>query len=324
MITDLIARAKPFSVGLTAQFRSVKKRTGFIFVGEHGIGEWAPFDDYEPKAAAKWLAAALEAADTPRVDLNRNQIDVNGIVPALEPAAATLWAEQLVEKYEVKTLKIKVGDALQLDRVRAISSALPSITLRVDANGSFSQSEAINLIAEFEKLGVAVIEQPCATLNECKSLKGRGVLIALDESIRLADSINDQLISEIRAAADIAVLKPIPLGGSKPTIALAEKLELPIIVSGSLDTSIGLSFVAYVAAQLKQNPLPSGLGTSVLLEDDLATERLLPTHVMLEVFAPTLDMQLMQQAAARVSSVELATLTQRLQAAATFLDEVGN
>ena len=43
MITDLIARAKPFSVGLTAQFRSVKKRTGFIFVGEHGIGEWGTF-----------------------------------------------------------------------------------------------------------------------------------------------------------------------------------------------------------------------------------------------------------------------------------------
>jgi hypothetical protein len=32
----------------------------------------------------------------------------------------------------------------------------------------------------------------------------------------------------------------------------------------------------------------------------------------------------MEQAAARVSSVELAKLTQRLQAAATFLDEVGN
>jgi o-succinylbenzoate synthase len=321
VINDLLARAKPFSVELNTQFRSVTKRVGFIITGEHGFGEWAPFVDYEPKAAAKWLAAALEAADTPRQPLHQTQIPVNGIVPALAPHAASDWAAELVEIYQVNTLKIKVGDAQQLNRVKAIAERLPGITLRVDANGSYSEAEAVELIAEYEKLGVVVIEQPCQTLQQCQAVRGRGLLVAVDESIRLASTVDAKLISEIRAAADIAVLKPIPLGGSKPTLELAKKLDLPVIISGSLDTSIGLSFVTYVAGLMPTMPLPSGLGTSVLLKQDLVTQSLLPTAGSLEVKPPVLSEQLLQAAKERVSSVELENLTQRLIAAAAALSE---
>ncbi len=322
MIEDLLARVQPFQVGLTAQFRSVNHRVGFVIRGKYGIGEWAPFADYEPAAAAKWLAAALEAADQPRSQLNRSEIAANGIVPALAPAAAVTWAGNLINKYQVNTLKIKVGDDEQLDRVRAIRAEFPAATIRVDANGSYSETEAAELIREFAALDVAVIEQPCATLAECKAVKGNGVLIAVDESIRLAANITDELLDQLRAAADIAVLKPIPLGGSKPTLNLAARLDLPVIISGSLDTSIGLSFVAYVAALLPTEPLPSGLGTSVLLEHDLVKTSLLPKHGAITISEPVLDEQLLAEATARASSVELAELTQRLIAAAKYLEEV--
>jgi o-succinylbenzoate synthase len=322
VISDLLARAYPFKVELKTQFRSVSNRVGFIFTGEHGIGEWAPFADYEPKAAAKWLAAALEAADSPRKPLHRTQIPVNGIVPALAPQAASDWAAKLIENYQIDTLKIKVGDLQQLDRVKAIADRLPGITLRVDANGSYSEAEAIDLITEYEKLGVAVIEQPCQTLKECQAVKGKGVLVAVDESIRLADLVDDKLISDIRKAADIAVLKPIPLGGSKPTIELAEKLDLPVIISGSLDTSIGLSFVTYVAGLLPTPPLASGLGTSVLLNQDLVVESLLPKAGNMEIKPPVLDEQLLLKASKHIDSVELAELTERLIKAVDALTEM--
>ncbi len=322
MIEDLLARVQPFKVGLTTQFRSVNHRIGFVIRGKHGIGEWAPFADYAQAAAAKWLAAALEAADQPRQQLNRNEIAANGIVPALDPAAAVSWAADLLDKYQVNTLKIKVGDSDQLNRVRAIRSEFSNVTLRVDANGSYSETEAAELIREFAALEVAVIEQPCATLAQCKAVKGKGVLIAVDESIRLAANITEELLTEIRGAADIAVLKPIPLGGSEPTLNLAARLDLPVIVSGSLDTSIGLSYVAYVAALLPTEPLPSGLGTSVLLEQDLVMPSLLPMQGVIKVSEPILDEQLLSEATARVGSVELAELTQRLTAAANYLEEV--
>lgn len=322
MIEDLLARVQPFQIGLTTQFRSVNHRIGFVIRGNHGIGEWAPFADYGPAAAAKWLAAALEAADQPRQQIFRNEIVANGIVPALDPVAAVSWAADLISEYQVNTLKIKVGDRDQLNRVRAIRDEFPEVTLRVDANGSYRATEATELIREFAALDVAVIEQPCATLAECKAVKGNGVLIAVDESIRLATEITDELLTEIIDAADIAVLKPIPLGGSKPTLNLAAKLDLPVIISGSLDTSIGLSFVAYVAALLPTEPLPSGLGTSVLLEQDLVQTSLLPRQGVIKVSEPVLDEQLLAEATARISSVELAELTQRLIAAAEYLEEV--
>lgn len=319
MISDLLARVQPFKVGLTTQFRSVNHRVGFIVTGKYGFGEWAPFSDYQPKAAAKWLAAALEAADQPRKQLNRTEIPVNGIVPALEPVAAANWAKDLVDKYQVSTLKIKVGDAKQLNRVAAINAELPGITLRVDANGGFTQTEALELMPQFEKLGVSVIEQPCATLVECQAVKGNGILVAVDESIRLATDLNQELIDRVRNAADIAVLKPIPLGGSEPTLKLADELELPIIISGSLDTSIGLSFVAYVAALLPQAPLASGLGTSVLLAQDLVPNSLLPSNGMIQVKPVSPDTELMRAATERFSEVELQELTNRLVAANSSL-----
>lgn len=311
MNSDLLARVQPFKVGLTTKFRSVNHRVGFIITGKHGYGEWAPFSDYQPTAAAKWLAAALEAADQPRKQLIRTEIPVNGIVPALEPVAAANWAKNLIDKFQVSTLKIKVGDSEQLNRIAAIAAELPGITLRVDANGGFTRSEALELIPKFEKLGVSVIEQPCATLSECQAVKGNGVLVALDESIRLAKKLNQELIDQVRAAADIAVLKPIPLGGSEPTLKLARELELPIIISGSLDTSIGLSYVAYVAALLPQTPLASGLGTSVLLAQDLVPDSLLPSKGVIKVDPIAPDADLIKAATARLDAVELKELTDR-------------
>lgn len=315
MISELLDRIHPFKVELKTTFRSVNHRIGYLIEGEYGFGEWAPFADYAPTAAAKWLRAALEAADMPRQKLLRDSIPVNGIVPALTPNDAVNWSAELISKYQVKTLKVKVGDSDQLARVAAIRSEFAEIEIRVDANGAYTNVEAAELISEYAKLNVAVIEQPCASLSENQNLKNHGVLIALDETIRLSNEITDELISQVREVADIAVLKPIPLGGSKPTLELAERLDLPVIVSGSLDTSIGLSYVAYVAALLPTAPLPSGLGTSVLLAEDLVKTSLLPVAGLLPVAPMQPDLQLLQESANRLSSVELAELKERFIAA---------
>lgn len=315
MISELLDRIHPFKVELKTTFRSVNHRIGYLIEGEYGFGEWAPFPDYAPTAAAKWMRAALEAADMPRQELLRDSIPVNGIVPALKPNDAVNWSAELISKYQVKALKVKVGDSDQLARVAAIRSEFAEIEIRVDANGAYTNLEAAELISEYAKLNVAVIEQPCASLAENQNLKNYGVLIALDETIRLSNEITDELISQVREVADIAVLKPIPLGGSKPTLELAERLDLPVIVSGSLDTSIGLSYVAYVAALLPTAPLPSGLGTSVLLAEDLVKASLLPVAGLLPVAPIQPDPQLLQESANRLSSVELAELKERFIAA---------
>lgn len=312
MISELLDRATPFSVSLNTPFRGVVKRIGFAFEGQYGFGEWAPFSDYAPNLSAKWLAAALLAADEPRNQNLRKQVACNGIVPALDPKAAVDWALKLYQDLGVKTLKVKVGDPLDVERVKAIQEALPDLNLRVDANGAWSLDQARVKIRELVDFNVSVIEQPCTTLSDCAQVRGLGADIAIDEGIRLSHQLDDTFIAQIRDAADLVVLKPIPLGGLQQTKVIAKRINLPVIISGSLDTSIGLSYVAYVAACMPTEPLASGLGTGILLANDLTNQTLLPRNGFIEISNTQVSQSLLENARSRVSKSEQADLIERL------------
>ncbi|MFX8000648.1 O-succinylbenzoate synthase, partial [Acinetobacter baumannii] len=96
-----------------------------------------------------------------------------------------------------------------------------------------------------------------------------GVPLAVDEGVRLADVVDDATIDAIRAAADVVVLKAIPLGGVRRALDLASRIGLPVTVSGSLDSSIGLAAGLALAAALPDAPYACGFGTGRLLAADL-------------------------------------------------------
>ena len=133
------------------------------------------------------------------------------------------------------------------------------------------------------------MEQPCADLEDVIRLREVTDLpVAVDEIIR--PSAEPQKLN-LQGRFDYAIVKPITLGGAHATVRLANAIGVPVVVSGSLDTAVGLSTCLAAAAALPELPFASGLGTGALFERDLADPTVLPHHGRIAVrrYAPDLD-----------------------------------
>ena len=161
----------------------------------------------------------------------------------------------------------------------------PGGRIRVDANGAWSVSEAVAAVRRLERAagGLEYVEQPCASVEELAVVRRAvDVPIAADESIRRA--ADPYRVRDLEAA-DIAVLKVQPLGGVRACLRIAEDIGLPVVVSSALETSVGIAAGVALAAALPELPYACGLATVRLLEDDVATEPLLPVDGVLPVRA---------------------------------------
>jgi O-succinylbenzoate synthase len=98
------------------------------------------------------------------------------------------------------------------------------------------------------------------------------IKIAADESVR---KVSDPLAVAQANAADILVLKAAPLGGINNALAIAKEAGLPVVVSSALETSVGISMGAQLAALLNSE-YASGLATAALLTQDVTDAPLIP------------------------------------------------
>ena len=287
-IENLADQAIAFSVPLAMEFRSSHNRQGLVFSGPNGWGEFAPFPEYSDEVAGRWLAGALELAFGNLPKLVRSAVPVNAIIPATDEVTAFELVEKAVLHQGVTTIKVKVAQAGQhladdVARVRAVRSALVANgisdgKIRLDVNAGWNLEQALQAIPVLARAAdeIEYLEQPCAGLSEVAQLrKSIEVPVALDEGIRLAAELD---ILAIRDAADLLVIKAIPLGGINSALRLLDRLELPVVISGSMDTSIGLYSALHLAGSVTQLAGACGLGTGTLLALDLVTETLLPQN----------------------------------------------
>jgi o-succinylbenzoate synthase len=291
-----------FRIPLLTRFRGVTERAGVLLHGACGWGEFSPFPDYGPTVAARWLAAAREAATTPWPPPLRDRIPVNVTVPAVGPQQAY----DIVTRSGCTTAKVKVaGESgspareAKADeaRVQAVRAALgPGGRLRIDANGVWDVDEAVRMIRLLDAYDLEYVEQPVATLEEMARLRARiDVPLAADESIRNA---RDPLRIAGLAAADIVVLKVQPLGGVAAALRVAEAADLPAVVSSAVETSVGLAAGLALAAALPELPYACGLATLGLLEGDVVADPLLPVGGEIAVRRPEPDPAVLEHWAA--------------------------
>lgn len=274
---DVLSSARVFALPLKREFRGVTVREGLLFEGPSGWGEFAPFHDHTDEHAARWLEAALEQAYGTWPALVREQVPVNAIIPMCDADMARAWAEDAIDR-GCSTIKTKVGandfdDDVQ--RVAAIRAALDDAgvhgRIRVDTNRLWSLAQAVERIAVLDAVagGLEYVEQPVADRADLRELRRRvHVPIAVDEGIRLADDPTEA-VRALRDVADVAVLKSIPLGGVRRALDVAEACALPVVVSGSLDTSVGLASGLWLAGALPELAHACGLGTGALLQHDV-------------------------------------------------------
>jgi O-succinylbenzoate synthase len=196
-------------------------------------------------------------------------------------------------------VKIKVADAKQtaaedLARILEVKQLYPDAKLRLDANGGYTVSQAIELITKLENnaIDLEFFEQPVATIAELAELRieiskrGQKTLVAADESVRRS---SDPLAVELAGAADLLVLKSAPLGGIKSALAVANSSRLKICASSAMQSSIGVAAELHFASCLPELNYDAGLGTGYLFGGDLSADRLVPENGILELRRPEIN-----------------------------------
>jgi len=210
----------------------------------------------------------------------KQKIAINGLIWM---GSEAFMQEQIEQKIAegFTTIKLKIG-AIDFETELAILASIrekfstEKITLRVDANGAFSTSEALeklNVLSQFE---IHSIEQPikAGQWEEMAKLCASTPLpIALDEELiginRLEDKI--QLLDTIQP--QYIILKPSLHGGiegCKEWISLAEERNIPWWITSALESNIGLDAICQFTAEYK-NDLPQGLGTGSLYIENTPT-----------------------------------------------------
>ena len=200
-------------------------------------------------------------------------ISINGLVWMGDE---TFMKTQIQEKIEqgFRCIKVKIG-ALDFDReldlLRFIRANFDenSIEIRVDANGAFSEIEALNKLNKITGYQLHSIEQPIQknhtdTMSElCKNSK---IDIALDEELIGVFSYQEKEDLLLKIKPQYIILKPSFIGGFRGTnewISLAEKHNIGWWITSALESNIGLNDIAQFTF-LKQVLMPQGLGTGGL------------------------------------------------------------
>ncbi|MFN8355377.1 MAG: o-succinylbenzoate synthase [Spirosomataceae bacterium] len=207
-------------------------------------------------------------------------IPINGLIWMGEKS---FMLRQIEEKLKAgfTTLKMKVG-ALDFEQECALLQQIRTefspeeITLRVDANGAWTATEAQEKLQKLAEYSLHSIEQPIKPrhLDEMAALCASSpVPIALDEELIGVSDYRQKLRLLKQLMPPYIILKPTLLGGfqhCKEWIEVANRLKINWWMTSALESNIGLNAVSQFTASL-HNSLPQGLGTGQLYHNNIAS-----------------------------------------------------
>ncbi len=208
---------------------------------------------------------------------SKASISINGLIWM---GSETFMKQQIREKLDAgfSCIKMKIGAIdfqTEINLIKSIRKEFTSkdIELRVDANGAFLPSEALEKLKTLSDFDLHSIEQPIkqGQIQAMSALcKVTPLPIALDEELigifsvtkkqELLQTINPQYI----------ILKPSLVGGFKGSdawIDIAEQYQIGWWITSALESNIGLNAIAQYTYS-KQNNMPQGLGTGGLFTNN--------------------------------------------------------
>lgn len=290
--TPQVLRRVDVRVPLRIPVRGIPFRTATLVRGTMGWGESSPMPGY-PVAAANCDRAAIEAAVLGLPDTTRTAVPVNALIPEENPTDAADHARRAVSA-GYRTLKLKVGDDGEVERVDAVRAAVgDEIAIRLDANGLWPVEQARDRVQRLARFNPEYIEEPVHGLERLAQLRPDvTVKIAADESVR---SIEDAQRLATLEAADVLVVKVQACGGALAAIRWAQLAEVPTVVTSMIETSIGLAAGVAAAAAMPELPYACGLGTGTLLAGDVVSDPLVPVDGMVAVRRPEPDEELLDR-----------------------------
>ena len=223
--------ARVVALPLRTRFRGIDVREAMLIPTPAGWVEFAPFVEYGPAEASRWLRSAIVHSllsdanpSTPESTPERRRLQVeegvrvpvNATMPAVDAVANPELVGELMGRYPgCTTVKVKVAEpSLEQDvaRVRAVRrwfeevgvesgfGAAPKI--RVDANAGWTVPEAFDATARLAEDDVAgewldYVEQPCVTVEELAELRERLASAGIAPGGRPVRIAADELIRKV-------------------------------------------------------------------------------------------------------------------------------
>ncbi|MFW0765150.1 o-succinylbenzoate synthase [Trabulsiella odontotermitis] len=289
----------PMDAGVVLRERRLKTRDGLVVRltdGEcEGWGEISPLPgfsvetlDAAQEAAIDWLQAWRQGSTLPFPALPSVAFGLSCALAELAdalPQAANYRAAplctgdpddlvlQLADMPGEKVAKVKVGlyEAVRDGMVvNLLLEAIPDLQLRLDANRAWTPLKAqqfARYVNPDHRARIAFLEEPCKTRDDSRAFaRETGIAIAWDESLRDADFV---FMAEPGVKA--VVIKPTLTGSLekvKAQVAAAHQLGLTAVISSSIESSLGLTQLARIAAWLTPDTIP-GLDTLTLMQAQL-------------------------------------------------------
>ncbi|TXK74224.1 o-succinylbenzoate synthase [Mesonia sp. HuA40] len=178
-------------------------------------------------------------------------------------------------------IKLKIGaidfqEELRLLKYIRSEFTASDVELRVDANGAFSPTEALEKLKRLSDYELHSIEQPIKAkqIEDMASLCAATPLpIALDEELIGVTQrpAKEELLKTIQP--QYIILKPTLVGGfagSSEWIEIAEQQNIKWWITSALESNVGLNAIAQFTYQLN-NKMPQGLGTGSLFTNNIAS-----------------------------------------------------
>jgi len=203
-------------------------------------------------------------------------IKINGLIWMGD---ANFMQEQIQEKLQLgfDCIKLKIGVNWREERniLKQLRTQFPEaqLELRVDANGGFTPTEAIEVLQQLSDLGIHSIEQPikAGQAEEMKKLCATTPTpIALDEALIGIVKNEDKIALLETIRPQYIILKPSLVGGISGTdewINAAEDLQIGWWITSALESNVGLNAIAQYT-YTKNPTLPQGLGTGALFTNN--------------------------------------------------------
>ncbi|EMO7863080.1 o-succinylbenzoate synthase [Citrobacter amalonaticus] len=285
----------PMDAGVVLRDRRLKTRDG-LYVRLHdgerqGWGEISPLPGFSQETQEEaqvallawvdgWLQGEDALPDMPSVAFGVScaLAEIAGTLPeAADYRAAPLCTGdpddlvlQLADMPGEKVAKVKVGlyEAVRDGMVvNLLLEAIPELRLRLDANRAWTPLKAqqfAKYVNPDYRNRIVFLEEPCKTRDDSRAFaRETGIAIAWDESLREAD-----FVFEAEEGVRAVVIKPTLTGSLEKVreqVQAAHTLGLTAVISSSIESSLGLTQLARIAAWLTPDTIP-GLDTLSLMQ----------------------------------------------------------
>ena len=288
----------PMDAGVILRDRRLKTRDGLYVClrdGEReGWGEISPLPGFSQESWEEaqtellaWVKGWLQGDDSlpqlPSVAFGVScaLAELTGVLPQdADYRAAPLCTGdpddlvlQLADMPGEKVAKIKVGlyEAVRDGMVaNLLLEAIPDLRLRLDANRAWTPLKAqqfAKYVNPAYRDRIAFLEEPCKTRADSLAFaRETGIAIAWDESLR-----EDDFAFVAEPGVSAVVIKPTLTGSLEKVrqqVSAAQAAGLTAVISSSIESSLGLTQLARIAAWLTPDTVP-GLDTLNLMQAQL-------------------------------------------------------